>query len=127
MIWLKGCLLAGLALGIAGCGAGAAGKQQETPRLPKPAPIPAPPPKVKMEVPAALRDAAKQELAAALRSHDEAVRSHAVEGLKDSLGTEARADLLKALLDPEAIVRFAASMSCGELRIEQARPILLQM
>jgi HEAT repeat protein len=86
-----------------------------------------PPPRTLGQVNPALRTEARRLLLAGLSSHDPVTRTHCIEGLRESIGYEAKMDLLKCLGDPEPMVRFAASMACGEMRIGEARPALYHL
>ncbi|HEX4797082.1 MAG TPA: HEAT repeat domain-containing protein [Humisphaera sp.] len=74
-----------------------------------------------------LSAAAKTMLADALVSPDTEVRVHAIEAIRLTDPQEHNADILRALRDPQPQVRFAGALASGDLRLQEARPILLQM
>lgn len=86
-----------------------------------------PPPRVNVPVDPTLRAAARQYLSTALADANETVRAHAVEAIKDSLGTDGRKEIMLAFHDAQPLVRFAAAMAAGELRLTEARPMLLSL
>lgn len=118
----SGLLASALLLSLTACAPTA--PQEKTPTPPSPSgksDIPLPPPPVAMDVSATLKESAKAQLVTSLAATDPGIRTHAVEGVKDALGTGGRQYLLAALSDPDPLVRFAACMACGEVRLEEAR------
>jgi HEAT repeat protein len=95
------------------------------PHQPREAPLP--PPKRDVPIDPELSAAADREIGQALHSADPINRVHALESIRDSESIRHQDDILKALNDPEAVVRFAAALACGELRIREARPALLNL
>ena len=85
------------------------------------------PPRVEMPLDSALREAARQELLSALSNQDPSIRSHALEGLREGLGSGARDELIKALADKDQRVRFAALAAIGELKLEDAKDAVLPL
>jgi HEAT repeat protein len=74
-----------------------------------------------------LRSTARQELAAAAKSSQAQLRAHAIEGARHAyavVGADAARDIVAGLGDPQPVVRFAAAMAAGELKLEDARPSL---
>lgn len=110
------------------------GCAQQGEQPPSPSPLPArpretkrvepPPARRAMEVPDSLKRAARDVLTAAIADRDGLLRMHAVEGIKDALGSGGRDQILAAFSDPQAPVRFVAAMAAGELRLEAALPLL---
>lgn len=94
--------------------------------LPPPPAPPAVPPKTAAPVDAALRERAKNEIINLARSNDPVIRANAIEAAQNGLGaTEAAPIVLAGLKDDKPVVRFAAAMAAGSLRLEPARPLLL--
>src|SRR5438105_3938408 len=89
------------------------------PKLP-----PAPPPRRSVPLDPALAASARQEITSAFASNDPIVRAHALEAIKDSVGKEMGASVVTGLSDREPVVRFAATMAAGEMRLEKAKPQL---
>jgi len=90
------------------------------PKLP-----PAPPPRRSVPLDPSLAASARQEITSAFASNDPIVRAHALEAIKDSAGgAEMAASVLTGLTDREPVVRFAATMAAGEMRLEKAKPQL---
>jgi HEAT repeat protein len=117
-------ILAVAAMLFSGC------NSQPTPR--KLTREPEPPPKypARQDVPIdqAARVAATREIETALKSSDPVMRANAVEAVQDCFGAEQGRDhILAALNDPDPLVRFAASMAAGTLRIRDAKPRLLAL
>jgi HEAT repeat protein len=50
-----------------------------------------------------------------------------VEAVREALGSGGRAELLRALQDQDALVRFAATMAVGEIRLEEAQGLVLRL
>lgn len=104
------------------------------PKQPIPQKVAAPPP-APPDVPAQqavkidpkLRDAAIREIDAAFASNDPILRANAIEAAQDGRGAAAADLFLRGLEDPEPLVRFAASMAVGRLRLAQAKPQLQKM
>src|SRR5688500_233967 len=125
------CALLCLIALIAGCGPpGARGPQPRRgysaeqafgngrPAPPKPPPVRQVPPDAK------LRSAARQELAAAAKAPQGQLRAHAIEGARRAypvLGADAARDIVAGLGDAEPVVRFAAALAAGELKLQDAR------
>lgn len=73
----------------------------------------------------ALHAQAVAELLAAARSTDVMLRAHAIEGIKDANVTEGYPAILNAMEDRYPMVRFAACLAAGELRLPDARAAAL--
>ncbi|HET6249969.1 MAG TPA: HEAT repeat domain-containing protein [Tepidisphaeraceae bacterium] len=73
----------------------------------------------------ALHAAADRVLSEMTRSSDPILRVHALEGIQDSNGTSHKEEILQALNDKEARVRFAAALAAGQLQIHEAQWPLL--
>ncbi len=89
---------------------------------------PKPPPARAVPLDPQLRSAARQELAAAAKSSQPQIRAHAIEGARRgyaALGADAATQIVAGLADPEPVVRFAAAMAAGELKLEAARQALV--
>ena len=127
--WRIACLalLAALVLApLAGCGGGGGnGRQVQLNRPPKPPPPV--PPRVEVPVDQELRNLAWQELSMAKGSPDPVIRAHALEGMKEGVGASAADAIISGLADDAAIVRFAAAMAAGELKLRDAREPLLRL
>jgi HEAT repeat protein len=93
------------------------------PRAPREAPLA--PPKKDVPIDPELKYLADREISKALGSSDPIERVHALEAIRDIESTKHQDDVRSALKDPEAVVRFAAALACGELRIKEAKPALL--
>lgn len=76
------------------------------------------------QVTPSLRDAARDELVKFLTATDEVLRTNAIEGVRETMGSGGRDAFLHALKDPSPMVRFAACMAVGEVRLAEARPLL---
>ena len=94
------------------------GQPKEPPRVPLQKPVPLDP---------ALAAAARAQLTAALHVADPVIRIHALEAIRLTTGDEHKADIIRCLSDNEAVVRFAAALAAGELRLGEAHDKLLSM
>ena len=94
------------------------GQPKDPPRVPPRKPMPLDP---------ALAAAARAELTAALHAADPIIRIHALEAIRLTTGDEHKADIIQCLSDNEAVVRFAAALAAGELRLSEAHDKLLSM
>ncbi|HEV2294924.1 MAG TPA: HEAT repeat domain-containing protein [Tepidisphaeraceae bacterium] len=115
-----------LCLVLAGC-AGSGGKQaRRTMRAPKsPPPVP---PRVDMPIPSSLVAQAKLELnRLAAQSTSPLIRAHAIELMRETSPDDAPPHVLRGLEDPEPVVRFAAALAAGELRLDEAQDRLRQL
>jgi HEAT repeat protein len=86
---------------------------------------PAVPPQQNVAIDPALVAAARQEILSAALVNDPLIRAHAMEGLKDGLGAPAAEWIIRGLTDNDPVVRFAAALAAGELRLHQAKNALL--
>lgn len=109
--------IVGLAL-TAGCKSTA----PPPPRVPPPAPVARTVPLDRQ-----LISAAQLELNVQLQSTDPIARAHVLEAFEETNSTERRTDVINALGDTQSIVRFAAAMAAGALRIHDAHDPLTQM
>src|SRR5947207_9213976 len=101
------------------------GKRTSLDRAPKQPPAyPAP---QNVAIDPGLQAAAKQEIVVALDSNDPLIRSHAIEAARESIGAPAGDMIIKHLTDNAAVVRFAAAVAAGELRLTKAKDALLVM
>jgi HEAT repeat protein len=114
-----------LTLAIAGCG----NKNKDPLKvLPPPKHAPPPPPKQPMALDPALRASAKAQIEKSLASTDEIIRANAVEAAQESsIGNEERVDIISKLSDPSSVVRFAACMAVGQLKLSEAHQKLLEL
>jgi HEAT repeat protein len=97
-------------------------------RMPKaPREAPPPPPLVSVALDPALAAAADRELTQELGATDPILRVHALEAIRQSGATQHSKDILLALNDHEARVRFAAALAAGELRLSEAHEPLLAL
>jgi HEAT repeat protein len=94
-----------------------------------PAPTPPTPAPKRENVPLdqVLRRDAVSELNRALASNDPILRANAVEGLQRGLGEAAAGRILSALDDKDRVVRFAATMATGTLKLAEAKPRLVTL
>ncbi|HWE95265.1 MAG TPA: HEAT repeat domain-containing protein [Tepidisphaeraceae bacterium] len=120
-------LVLAMLLSVVGCSSGprdvdpnSKGKITRAPKEPPPYPREKPVP-----LDPALAATARKELGDALRVADPVVRIHALEAIRLTTGNEHKADIIRCLSDPEAIVRFAAALAAGELRLHEAHDALL--
>jgi HEAT repeat protein len=74
-----------------------------------------------------LATAARTELANEIASPSAETKAHAIEAARLADSREHAADILRGLSDPQAVVRFAAAIAAGELRLEEARQPLLSI
>ncbi len=115
-----------LCVALAGC-AGGGGKQ--TIRSMKPPKTPPPVPK-RVDVPVAtsLQTQARAELnRAASQSTSPLIRAHAIELIRETSPDEAVPHVLRGLEDGAPVVRFAAALAAGELRVAEAQGPLRQL
>jgi HEAT repeat protein len=106
-----------------GCGGGVRGvngQQKQGFEPPPPKQAPAPPPKKDVPLDPALKNAARVKVSESLRSSDPLVRAQALEALRNSPDMQTPGQVVAALRDPQAVVRFAAGMTAGELKLKEA-------
>jgi HEAT repeat protein len=103
-----------------GCGP----KKPKLYRAPEP---PAPPPREQVKLDPTLAESARNHLLSAARSSDELTRAHAIEGIKESMGSAGRNAIIEAFVDRAPLVRFAAAMAAGELRLTGTEPLLTKL
>ena len=115
-----------IALMIGGC---ASPTERRAQKHEMPAPVqPKEPPPIRNEpLNPSLTAAARKELETALAANDPYIRTNALEAAQTTLGAQAKAAYLKALDDPHKLVRYAATLAVGQLRLAEAKPQLLQM
>jgi HEAT repeat protein len=93
--------------------------------------LPKPPPAVPMSrnepIDPTIRGQARVVIGDALRTNDPIIRANAVEALQTTTGAANRTEIINALSDKNELVRFAASMASGQLKLREAEPILLGM
>ena len=87
--------------------------------------LPHVPPAVATPIDPALQARAKAELHTALQSPDEFVRAHALEVVKNVPQPDSDAIVNTALLDRSSLVRKAAALTAGELKLQSTRDRLL--
>jgi HEAT repeat protein len=97
---------------------------KEVPAPKPPPPVPAP---VETPLDPALRESARAELRAAFDSNDPHIRANAVEAAQNTVGVEARDMVEQALSDQAPVVRFAAAMTAGTLRLRDLHEKLWTM
>jgi HEAT repeat protein len=112
------------ALGCAGNGGQQGPKALKVP--PRAPDAPAVPAVQHVEVDPQLQVSARQELQQAFQSNDPVLRANAIEAAQNSLDTAAARQLiLGGLADSQDVVRFAAAMAAGKLRLREAyKPLL---
>lgn len=116
-----------VSVGLIGCVAPPPPKESRPVVLRFPAP-PKPPevaPRQNVPLDAALRARAREQIAASARSSDTVTRCQAIEAAQNGLGMEGTEIILAGLDDPKPLVRFAAALAAGGLRLEPARPKLI--
>jgi HEAT repeat protein len=74
-----------------------------------------------------LRAAADQELVKLLRDHDPNVRAHAIEAVQETTGAEHAPQIVAALSDPDPLVRYAACLAAGQLKLADAHDQLVKL
>lgn len=114
------CIALTLVTLLIGCGP----RKPKLYRAPEP---PAPPPRREVPVDPARVEAARNELFGAAKSSDELIRAHAIEGIRESMGSAGRNVIVEAFVDPAPLVRFAAAMAAGELRLDNVKPLLIKL
>lgn len=112
-------------LAVAGCGNGRPAPNHYT--LNAPAEAPPPPRKQNVPLDSALRELARTELLNATRDSDPVIRANGIEALQDTLGAEASDAILHGLDDADPLVRFAASMAAGKLKLRAAYSRLTEL
>lgn len=121
---VAGVVAAGLL--AAGCHANGTGSPQG--RMPgMPTPPPAYPAARTVSVNPQLQASARQELAESLHSPTAILRAHAIEAVREVDGAEHEADIVAALGDTAPVVRYAAAMAAGDLKLKAAHPALLKL
>jgi HEAT repeat protein len=122
---MRTCLIVLLTLtvALAGCG----GKSRKMREMPAPKHAPPPPPHRPMALDGALRQSARTQIEKSLASSDPYTRANAIEAAQDALGDADRMDIVSKLNDPAPVVRFAACMACGKLRLGEAHQKLLDL
>jgi HEAT repeat protein len=108
---------------LAGCGADK--PDPRTGRLPGPSRQPPAYPAVRnVPLDPRLRSDAENELVSALRASDPEVRAHAIEAFQDAGGVGHTADIVRAMGDPDPLVRYAACLAAGQLKLKDAHSAL---
>src|SRR5579863_1033039 len=74
-----------------------------------------------------LQNAAEQELLKDLHDPDPDIRAHAIEALCQATGTRHAEELLAALSDKDALVRYAACLAVGDLQLHAGQNDLLKL
>ena len=124
MPFLRRSVLVALAVSLIGCDSPGEAAMKDPPP-PKPPPgyhVARPTP-----IDAALQAAARRELRSALRSTDELVRAHALESIADVAPADPAPLVLPSLDDPSPLVRKAAAMTAGRLKIAAAHDGLVRL
>ncbi len=85
---------------------------------------PAPPPAKPIRIDAALQSRARETVTSAMADPSDVVRANAIESAQRTLGASAANEVLRGLRDRASIVRFAASIAAGDLKLETARSTL---
>lgn len=120
-------LATAVAFGICGCmgkSNGAGDGQKLTRPVPKPPEYPKAHPQA---VDQALRQRAGNQLRASVNSQNAFCRAHAVEASRYLPIDTTREIILKATSDPATVVRFAALMTAGEIRLPQVANIATKL
>jgi HEAT repeat protein len=122
---LIGLVALALAMIAAPSGCGPKQKKSNPQKLTRRAKTPPPYPEAKpVPLDAALMKQSRTILAESLHSDQPMIRGHAVECVRDALGTQGREEIVMALDDPSWQVRFSAAMSAGQLKLVEAKPKL---
>jgi HEAT repeat protein len=95
--------------------------------MPPPQHAPPPPPHRPMALDQTLRQNARAQIEKSLASQDPYTRANAIEAAQNALGDADRMDIVSKLSDPAPVVRFAACMACGTLRLNEAHQKLLDL
>jgi len=74
-----------------------------------------------------LRAEADVELQKDLRASSPELRAHAIEAVQETAGTSHTSEIIAALADPDPLVRYAAGLAAGELRLSGAHDQFLKM
>jgi HEAT repeat protein len=112
--------------GIGGHGGGQGGKLPRRVMQP-PKPPPAVPPVVQTPIDEQLQAEAKAELVRGAESSTPLVRAHALELMREASFAGAGPYVMRGLDDDAPVVRFAAAMAAGELRVADAREKLRKL
>ncbi len=107
-----------LSILLIGAAAGCQNDKSDIP--PAPSLVPRYPRAVPTAIDPAIQAAAKAEIAAALRSNNELIRAHALETLAEQNITDQNPAIVDALRDRSSLVRKAAALASGQLRIMAA-------
>jgi HEAT repeat protein len=119
VVWVSRVLL--LSLVGAGVGCGGKGDSPKGREMP-PGKLPPGYPAAKdVPIDGRLRAAADRELVAGLHAEQADVRAHAIEATRDATGDAHAKDLIAALSDPDPLVRYAACLAVGDLRLKDGR------
>ncbi len=111
-------LTMGLLTGCGGKGGPTVAKE-----LPRPAAIPPAPPAQNVPIDQNLRQKAKDVIQAELSNVDPFVRAHAIEAIQKACPE--LADAIPGMLDDrQAVVRFAAAIAAGQLKLKSTQPAL---
>jgi len=107
---------------LSGCNSHGPGKEFKPPKPPPAYPASAP-----MAIDPGLRDAAEEEVDKAFHSPTAVMRADALETMRQTRGRQEINNILTGLGDEVVVVRFAACMAVGELRLRQARPQVMEL
>jgi HEAT repeat protein len=92
-----------------------------------PTPPPAAPAKRAVAIDPSLRNSARTQLMTDAQSDDAVLRANALEAMQDTLGEQAAPQITTALGDKASLVRFAACMAAGKLKLSSAYATLAQL
>lgn len=115
----------GLAVLVLGCLLAGCARGGGRPVAAKPPPLPPPPEPTPIDP--SLVEQARAEVRRAAASSNPRLRGQAIEALVLGVGPSASGEILPALADPEATVRFAALLALGQLKVREARPQVLPL
>src|SRR5689334_3497974 len=89
-------------------------------------PLPAVPPRVATPIDPKLQAEAADVLKASLDSNSPITRAHAIEAAQKVFHEQAAAAIIAALSDKEPVVRFAATVAAGDLKLASAKEEILK-
>lgn len=89
--------------------------------------LPAPPPPNPQPINPELKAQARSEITSAAHAKDPLIRAHAMESIRAVGAKKSVDEVLWGLNDQEGVVRYAAALTAGEMRLAEAHATLLKM